>query len=133
MDEVFIDANIFLEIFLGDVKSSQCKSFLSSLNEKKIKAVTTDFLIYSCLIIIQNNLKNSKFLKEAILFFNSYELTVIRPSLEDMHLAVDTMDALKLDFDDSLVVACIKNYGIGELATLDKHFDKIKGFRRSKI
>ena len=29
--EVFVDANVFLEIFLKDSKSEECKNFLKSL------------------------------------------------------------------------------------------------------
>ena len=44
--EIFIDANIFLEIFLKDAKSEECKAFLKSLQEQDIQAVTTDFIMY---------------------------------------------------------------------------------------
>ena len=40
------------------------------------------------------------------------------------------METEKLDFDDSLVVACMKNYGIGKLASLDRHFDKVKNVKK---
>ena len=42
--EIFIDANIFLEIFLKDSKSEECKAFLKSLQEQNRQALTTDFI-----------------------------------------------------------------------------------------
>ena len=133
-EEVFIDANIFLEIFLKDNKSEECKKFLKSLQEQAVISITTDFIIYSCIINVQNNLKNSESIKNAIIFFGNYKnLMVIRPTFDEFYSAVDIINSDKLDFDDSLVVACMKNYGIKELASLDRHFDKVKGIERVRI
>lgn len=62
-EEIFVDANIFLEIFLKDSNSEECKKFLKSLQEQNMIAVTNDFIIYSCLINVQNNLKNIEAIK----------------------------------------------------------------------
>ncbi|MBI2653950.1 type II toxin-antitoxin system VapC family toxin [Candidatus Woesearchaeota archaeon] len=132
--EVFIDANIFLEIFLKDNKSEECKKFLKSLQEQNITAVTSDFIIYSCIINVQNNLKNTESIKNIVIFFNNYSnLKLLRPSFDDFYNAVEIMESNKLDFDDSLVVACMKSYEIREIASFDKHFDKVKGIERIKL
>ncbi len=132
--EVFIDANIFLEIFLKDKKVEECKAFLKSLQEQEKSAITTDFIIYSCILQVQNKLKNAEFVKNTIIFFNSHpNLKIIRPSFEDLHNSIEIMETTKLDFDDSLVVACMKNYDIEKLASLDNHFDKVKGIERVRI
>ena len=133
-EEVFIDANIFLEIFLKDVKSEECKIFLKSAQEQNKLLFTSDYLIYSCFIGIENNLDGTEALKNAILFFNSTaNLKILKPSFDDFYSAVEIMENSKLDFDDSLVVACMKSYGIKELASLDRHFDKVKGIERVRI
>jgi|GEM_PF-917640 predicted nucleic acid-binding protein len=133
-EEIFIDANIFLEIFLKDSKSEECKTFLKSLKEKNTQAITTDFIIYSCILQIQNKLKSAGFIRSALIFFNSYSnLKVIRPAVDDIFAAIETIEKEKLDFDDSLVVACIRSYGITKLASLDKHFDKVKGIKRVEL
>lgn len=130
-EEVFIDANIFLEIFLKDEKSEACKSFLKSLLEKNQWVVTSDFIIYSCLIQVQHYLKSIPFLKKTLLFFNNYPLLKIyRPSLADWDHAVELMGAYSLDFDDSLVVSCMHENKLTQLVSLDKHFDKIKEIKR---
>lgn len=134
MEVVFIDANIFLEILLKDKKSEPCKSFLRLLESRGITAITSDFIIYTCFIQIERNLKGSKSIKEAILFFNSLgNLRVLRPVIDDFYMAAEIMDAYKLDFDDSLVVACMKTNGIAKLTSLDKHFDKVKGLQRINL
>ena len=60
-------------------------------------------------------------------------LKIIRASFDDFYCAIEIMKTTNLDFDDSLIVACMKNYGIKELASLDKHFDKVKGIERIKL
>lgn len=133
-EEIFIDANIFLEIFLKDSKSEECKVFLNSLKEKNMQAITTDFIMYSCILQVQNKLKDSNFIRNAVIFFNSYSnLKVIMPSIDDIFAAIETIEEEELDFDDSLVVACMRSYGITELASRDKHFDKVKGIKRIEL
>ena len=133
-EEIFVDANIFLEIFLKDAKFEECKIFLKSAKEQDKLLFTSDFLIYSCFIGIENNLDDKTALKKAILFFNStLNLKILNPSFEDFYTAAEIMENNKLDFDDSLVVACMKNYGIRELASFDRHFDKVKGIERVRI
>src|SRR3989338_10235479 len=108
-EKVFVDANIFLEIFLKDSKSEECKKLLRFFKEKNQNVFTTDFIIYSCILIIQNNLKDAKFVRNAAIFFNYYEnLIILRPSLGELYSACEIMENTKLDFDDSLVVACMR-------------------------
>jgi predicted nucleic acid-binding protein len=42
---VFVDANIFLEIALGDKKSEECKSIIDEIREGKLVAYTSGFII----------------------------------------------------------------------------------------
>ena len=127
MDKIiFIDANIFLEIALGDRKSESCKKLLTDVSSGQFQAYTSDFIIYSCLLKIKYKTKDSTLMKNFILFVNSLNnLTVLRPSLSDMTRAVEYRDKYKLDFDDSLVVSSMVNNGIETLITLDADFNKI--------
>lgn len=123
---IFIDANIFLEIALGDKKSENCKKLLTEVNNGQFLAHTSDFIIYSCLLQIQYKTKNSNLMKNFILFVNSISnLTVLRPSLSDMTKAVEFREKYKLDFDDSLVVSLMSNTAIETLVTLDTDFNKV--------
>lgn len=123
---VFLDANIFLEIALNDKKSEDCKKLLHEVMQGEIKAYTSDFIVYSCLLQIQFKTKETKQMKDFILFINSIDnLIVLRPSLFDMEKAVEYKEKWKLDFDDSLVVSCMVNNGIKTLISLDSDFNKI--------
>ena len=127
MDEkVFIDANIFLEIFLGDEKCKLCENYLNSLKENKIEVVTSDFIVYSCILLVQNKLDESGIVSKVAVFFNSYPVKILRPSLGDIYDAAQIMKKSIFDFDDALVLACMKNNNIKKLASMDKHFDKVK-------
>lgn len=132
--EIFIDANVFLEIFFDDAKADECETFLKSLDSDGTIGFTTDFLIYACLLAIENKFKDYKKLENALIFFKSFSnLRILVPSFGELYDAIEIMKSDKLDFDDSLVVACMKNYEIKELASLDKHFDKIKWIERIKF
>ena len=132
--ETFIDANIFLEIFFDDSKAEECERFLKSLETNDEVGITTDFLVYACLIGIENRFKDHKKLENALVFFRSCpNLRILIPSLDELQYAIEISKTEKLDFDDSLVVACMKNYGIRKLASLDRHFDKIKGIERVRL
>ncbi|PIS06087.1 MAG: hypothetical protein COT80_02525 [Candidatus Buchananbacteria bacterium CG10_big_fil_rev_8_21_14_0_10_33_19] len=134
-EEIFIDTNIFLEMFLEDSKSQECEVFLKNLEKKGITAITSDFLINTSLLqIIFKNKKNDQLLKNAILFFNCYKpLYIFRPSMEDSYNAAKIMKEKKLDYDDSLVLASMRKLGIKKLATLDKDFKKIKELEIVKL
>ena len=127
MDKIiFIDANIFLEIILGDKKSENCKKLLSAVNTGQYQAYTSDFIIYSCLLQIQYKKKDSILMQNFTLFVNSLNnLTILRPSLSDMAKAIEYRNKYKLDFDDSLVVSTMVNNNIQTLISLDADFNKV--------
>lgn len=133
-EEIFVDANIFLEIFLKDSKSEECKAFLKLAQNQNKELFASDFVIYSCFIGVENNLSDKAELSNAVLFFNSISnFKILRPSFDDFYSAIGVMDKHDLDFDDSLVVACMKNYGITKIASLDRHFDKVKDIKRVEL
>ena len=94
-------------------------------------AITSDFIIYTCLIQIQNKIKDPEKMKNFILLINSLNgLEIIIPYLTDIYNAVEISKKENLDFDDSLVLSCMKSANINQLVSFDKHFDKIKTIKR---
>ena len=133
-EEVFIDANIFLEIFLDQQNADDCERFLRSSDKEGKSIATSDFVVYSCLVAIQRSLRSIKPMRDAIIFFtNNPNLRIIRPSLEDIYHATKIMEKTRLDFDDSLIVSCMENNKIKKIASLDRHFDKVKSIERIKL
>ena len=123
---MFIDANIFLEIFLKDKNYERCKRFILNLMKKNAVFYTSDFVVYSCMLIIYNKLGSVQHLRNFLIFINSIKISVIRPGLKDMFKAAEFIEKYKLDFDDALVVGCMTENGIKELASYDCDFDKVK-------
>lgn len=121
---MFVDANIFLEIALKDKNYQKSIDFFK---ENKNDLYTSDFIVYSCLLTINNKLNSFKVMKDFLIFINSVKIDIIRPSLKAIYDTVDLMNKEKLDFDDALVLSCMIEQGIKDLVSYDKHFDKIKG------
>lgn len=129
----FIDANIFLELALEDKNAEKCENLLRKIKNGEIKAKTSDFIIYTCLLQIQQKLKSTKIMKEFVLLINDLSsLEIIRPSLQEIYDAIKISEEYKLDFDDGLVVSCMVNNDIRDLISFDKDFDKVKLIKRNE-
>lgn len=129
---VFIDANIFLEVLLQDKKNEECKKFLSRVVSGEVQAITSDFIVYTCMIQLEQ--KNTlKSMSEMVLFMNECAgLRVIRPSVQEINKAIMIAEKYKLDFDDAFVVACMLHSNITTLISLDKDFDKVPLIKRKE-
>lgn len=132
MDEVvFLDANIFLEVALGDAKQEACKALLAELVAGRRKGYTSDFIMYSCLLQIQHKAKDRGQMEKFIIFLNSIpSLQIIRCSLSEIRMAITSMQKHRLDFDDALVVSCMAHKGISALYSMDRDFDRVSTIRR---
>ncbi len=127
---VFIDANIFLELILNDKKADICEIFLRKVENGEITAETSDFILYTCLIKIEDKLKSKQPMQKFISSINELGLDIIRPSLKEIDEAIKISEKHKLDFDDSLVVSCMVNNNIKKLISFDGDFDKVKIIKR---
>lgn len=123
---MFIDANIFLEIALKDAKYQKCVEFIKNILKNNKNIYTSDFIIYSCLLILHNKLDSYTKMKDFLVFINSSNIRILRPSLKAMYDTIDFMERYKLDFDDSLIISCMLENNIKRLISYDKHFDKVK-------
>ena len=133
-EKIFIDTNIFLELFLDGEKADECEQFLKSLKNKNEEPITTDFVVYSWFIIVERRLKSGNALKTLHLFFSNFtSLNILRLDFNEIYNGINIIDEYNLDFDDSLVVACMRTYGIEKLASLDRHFDKVKDIKRISL
>ncbi len=126
----FVDSNIFLELILNDEKANDCELFFNKLINKEINAVTSDFIVYSCLLKIEQKLKSITYMKQFLAYINGTNIQIIRPSIKEILDAIKISDKYHLDFDDGLVVSLMTNNNIKELISFDKHFDKISLIKR---
>ncbi len=123
---MFIDANIFLEIVLEDQHDQQCESFFLNCLEKKQQLYTSDFIVYSCLLAIAHRLHSVEKMKDFLISMHSLHITVLRPSLKAMKESFQFMEKYKLDFDDALIIGCMRENDIQELVSYDKDFANVQ-------
>ena len=127
----FVDANIFLEIALGDERKEECKEILSKVEKNLLRVVTSDFILYACLLQIENRLKSVEKMQDFMIFLDNMEgMQISSPNNETIYDALKIMKIHSLDFDDSLVFAIMKSMGLKKLISFDHHFDRIKEIKR---
>lgn len=125
---IFIDANIFLEVELGDERSAECKEFFLKIH-KGMRAITSDFVVYTCLLQLENKSSLEK-MQDFIIFLDNMEsIEIHSPTYQTIYNAFEIMKR-GLDFDDALVVSIMKSLGVEKLISFDGDFDKIKEIKR---
>jgi predicted nucleic acid-binding protein len=121
-----IDANIFLEVELGQKKGEHAKKLLKRFENGELSGYITDFHIDAIVIVMENYDKTSK---EIAIFLSSLlkyrGLSIIEISLSSKINATGIMDMYNLDFDDALIFQCMKEKNLVGLISYDAHFDKI--------
>lgn len=133
MDQiVFVDANIFLEIFLKNNKIEDCKKFLEKSRLGDISTFTSDFIVYTCLIQIQYKTKEINNMNDFVIFINTLNLNILRLNIANIPRTVELMNKYKLDFDDALVVSFMKDNNIKTLISFDRDFDKVNIIKREE-
>jgi predicted nucleic acid-binding protein len=127
----FLDANVILEAELKQQKSEEARKLLHKIKDNKIKCLTTDFHVYSTIVIIENLGTNAGQMAVHISSLMGYNgLTVYRPSIYDWLKAAKHMRERKLDFDDALAYQSMKANNLDKIISYDKHFDKLKDIKR---
>lgn len=127
MKYIFIDANIFLEVQLEQKNATDCTNLLLCLEKSPLRAWTNSFLVYSMLMTLLHKSKDVSRAKTFIQAINSYKgLRIFHPGSEVCFKAVLEIEKHGLDFDDSLVIACMKKLGITDIVTYDEHFKGLK-------
>ncbi len=125
MADTFIDANIFLEVALGQKNGHRCAELLHAIATGEDKAFTSDFCIYSFLLALEREGVDYGRIEAATASVLSIRnLEIYRPDVADWVDAVRNCEKNEMDFDDSLVLSCMRRLGINTIATLDKDFEK---------
>ena len=127
----FIDANIFLEVFLKDRRWEEAMEFLFKVSTDEISCLTSDFIIFSIALNIQDKLKSTEYMKKFILSIGNMKgLKIARFTPSILLFTVSLMEKYNLDFDDSLQIAYMKAFGIREIVSFDSDFDKVTEIER---
>ncbi len=128
---MFIDTNIFLEVQLGQSRSNECGVFLNSVDTGDLRAFTSDFVVDSIIIIMENrNVQTSKILRFLMAVRASKGLSIYSHTFDDRILAANLMLRSDLSFDDAMVAVAVKALKLKHVVSFDSHFDGVKGFKR---
>ncbi len=130
---MFIDANIFLEVQLGQSRSKECEDFLSKLEAGDLRAFTSDFVIDSMVIIMESRgVQTSKILRFLLALRASNGLSIYNHTFNDRILAANVMLKSNLTFDDAMVTVAVKALKVENVVSFDTHFDNVKGIKRAE-
>ncbi|CAG0961221.1 hypothetical protein METP2_00801 [Methanosarcinales archaeon] len=126
-----IDANIFLEVELGQKKGEPARKLLKRFENGELSGYISDFHIDAIVIVMENYDKTGK---EIAIFLSSLlkysGLSIIEISLSSKINTTKIMDMYDLDFDDALICQCMKERNLKMLISYDTHFDKIDFIER---
>jgi len=126
-----VDANIFLGLELGQSKSAECKRFLTSVQTGKLKATTTDFILDSVAVVMEDRGSPASDIRKFFASLTLYKgLLVHNLDLKGRIVATEEMDRNGLSFDDSTSVAAMKRLGIKEIVSFDRDFDRVREIAR---
>jgi predicted nucleic acid-binding protein len=128
---LLVDANIFLELELGQSRSKECKRFLSEVAKGTLMATTTDFILDSMAVVMEDQGSPVGDIKKFFASLLLYKgLLVHNLGLKGRTAATDVMDGDELGFDDATSVAVMRRMGIREIVAFDSDFDGVRGITR---
>jgi len=126
-----VDANIFLEVELGQRKADPCEKVLRKFHRGELEGMVLDFAIDTIVITMENYGKKWSEIKTFLSSLLGYKGLLIHFStLLDRITATNYMKNLGLDFDDALALRAMKENGIGNIISYDKDFDKVSDVKR---
>jgi len=126
-----IDANIFLELQLEQSKSAECKEFLSLVSNGKIEAATTDFILDSIAVVMEDKKAGPEDIRKFFVSLSLFKgLYIHNLDLRGRIAAAQKMSKEDLDFDDSTSLVAMEEMKIKEIVSFDRDFERVKGIAR---
>jgi len=126
-----VDANIFLEVELGQRKADACGKVLRRFHRGELEGVVLDFAVDTIVVTMENYGKNWSEIRTFLSSLLGYKGLLIHFStLLDRIIATNYMKNFGLDFDDALALGAMKENGIGNIISYDKDFDTVSGVKR---
>ncbi|MEM2882009.1 MAG: PIN domain-containing protein [Candidatus Bathyarchaeia archaeon] len=119
---LLVDANIFLELFLGQERAEECEKFLQKISAGELEAIVSKFAIHAIEAVLNDSELILAFLRNVQ---GSVGLNVYETSIEEEMAASILMEKIKLDFDDAIQYYLAKNLGVEAIVSYDGHFDAV--------
>lgn len=126
-----VDANIFLEVELGQQKADICERIFRKFQRGELEGIVVDFAVDTIVIVMENYGKEWDKIRTFLSSFLGYKgLHIYFSSLLDRIKATNHAKNLCLDFDDALTLQAMKVNKITDIISYDKDFDAVPGIRR---
>jgi predicted nucleic acid-binding protein len=129
--DFLIDANIFLELQLEQSRSAECKEFLSLVSSGKVEAATTDFILDSIAVVMEDKKATPEDIRKFFVSLSLFKgLYIHNLDLRGRIAAAQKMADEDMDFDDSTSIVAMEAMNIKKIVSLDRDFDGISGIAR---
>lgn len=130
----FLDSNIILRHFLGDVptQSKAATACLRSVEKGKVGVRITDTVIFEVVFTLERTYGYSKAkIREGLLPLLSLP-GIMLPGKRRIRQSLNLYTNLNLPFADAYYAVQMEKLKIKEIISFDRHFDRIPGIRRVK-
>ena len=132
MSALFIDTNVFIRHLTQDHAefSPMATAFFARIERGELKAQTAETAIFEAVFTLEKRYRAAKpVIREGLL--SLVQLSGIQfPGKERLRRAFELYVDRSMSFGDASHVAVMEQYGITEIATFDKDFDRVPGITR---
>lgn len=126
-----VDANIFLELELGQRKANICEKALRKFHNGEFRGIVLDFAVDTIVIVMEHYGKKWSEIKTFLSSLLGYKgLFIHFSTLFDRIMATTYMKNFGLDFDDALTLQVMKENGIETIISYDEDFDAVPDVKR---
>ncbi|MDI6640468.1 MAG: type II toxin-antitoxin system VapC family toxin [Methanocellales archaeon] len=126
-----VDANIFLEVELGQPKGMHSKDVLSRFKDGELRGMITDFHVDAVIVVMENYKLGWRDIAIFLSGLLRYEGLTVQPmTLGSRISATSHMKNFGLNFDDALAYQCMMENGIEKILSYDADFDVLPDIQR---
>jgi len=126
----FVDTNVFVYLLTKDPRFFEVSKRILERIEHGEEAITSTVVVDEVCIFLEMH-GRSREIPLALSSIRSYvSMDVVSFVLEDMAKASRFVEKYRMDWHDCLNIILMKKYGIEEVYSNDKHFDKVEGIGR---
>ncbi len=135
----FLDANIFIHAYYKPQRTltekekamkEEAKKIISNVSQGKEEVITTVVHVSEIVNILKHGMSNDMLTKIILGLFMLDNVTILGVAKDAYFAAVAIGEDIKLEPNDALAVDIMRQKGIEEIYSFDKHFNKIDGITR---
>ena len=129
----YLDASVPLCVLIDEPKEKveSCKNVMKKVSQGKERVRTTAFTVAEIIHVLMRERKRPEKIIESVRRFLDCAGLKVSDAHEDLCLpALELALKYKVDFVDAHHLLTMRRYGIGEIFSLDPHYDKFPRIKR---